>query len=121
MNINIDPKDLESLVSEAILRSLDQEKRDILIKDAIQHLIAPQRNGYGQGQGSSPLQQAFREAVAVVARQECEKALAGDPEVASKIRGLITEAIARVLSSDRREQVVSDMAMNLTSWMTRDR
>lgn len=120
MNIQINPDDVKALVSEAILKTLDDEKRATLIKDAIAHLLTPPTGGgYGYDK-TTPLQSAFRVAVEHTARRLCLEMLEQDEGLKGQIRALLTEAMEKAMTTQR-EKVVNDMAENFASWLTRDR
>lgn len=105
---------LTGVVSEAILKSLDQSKRDVMIADAIKHLLTPQSRSFGSG--PSPLQEAFQQGLSRVAEQLAFEQLQTE-EVKEKIRGLITEAFVQ-LTETKREETVKNLAAAIEKGLT---
>lgn len=68
MDIKIDTAQMQELIGQAVFASLDQAKRDILIKGAIEHLVTKDQSGRYSYDRTSPIEEAFRRAVRDVAQ-----------------------------------------------------
>jgi len=108
MDIKLEPDALRDVVSAAILKSLDEGKRDALIESAIKHLLTPQ-GGSAYHKAESPLQTAFNNAVSLVAQQVAVETMKNDATVQANIQALLTEAFTKVMSENR-EKTVSTIA-----------
>lgn len=117
MDIKLDEQMMHGLVSEALLKTLDEEKRNMLIVGAIKHLLTPvEGHGYGGSKQPSPLQFAFQNAVRVTAERLTLERLSSDSELKEKINGLLTEALAQVMETNR-EKTVNAIAEAITKGM----
>lgn len=116
MQINLDETMMKSLVSEALMKSLDEEKRNALIQAAIEHLLTPQKDYSGRPQ-PSPIESAFRYALTDCAKRIAEDHLASDAAIAEKIRGLITDALVKITETNR-EETVRGIAATLIAGLT---
>lgn len=97
-HINIPPDELNKLISASILSMLSPEKKDEMIKMALQSLIDPQATGsYGQ-KGKSRLQEAFDNAAYIVAREMFMEEFK-NPETRAKLGNLISAAFAKAAES----------------------
>ncbi len=101
MQITLDQELVKSVVSEAILKSLDDQKREAMIQGAIKHLITPSSDRYGYGQKLTPVEEAFREAVRTVCAKLAQDLIENNEDVKTRIRDLLTESMERVLTSNR--------------------
>lgn len=110
MDVKLDANSVRELVSEALLRQLDEQKRDELLKGAIAHLITPVKGQglYGRDE-PSPLARAFNGAVEHAAQSIVRETLANDEAFKAQIRGLITDAVV-TLETDNREARVRKLA-----------
>lgn len=115
VEINLNEGQLKEIVSEAILRAIDEKQRETLIAQAIAHLLAEEKTGYSRDQ--SPIKRAFNQAAYEVAIQSARSALAGDPAVKEKIVGLIAEASERVFETNR-ERTVERMAQAIAEGLS---
>lgn len=104
MKLEIDEALMRSVISEAILTSMDENKRSMLIRGALEHLLTPTKTG-GYGPSISPLQSAFQDAAHIVARQVATEMLTIDETVKEKIRLLLLEAFELVMVKNRQETV----------------
>ena len=96
MEIHMNDAQMRQLVSAAIFEHIDASDRDKLLKDAIVHLLTPERSHYG-GQERSPLQRAMTMAVENIARELVAEYLA-QPERRAQLLGVVTEAFDKVMS-----------------------
>lgn len=117
MDLKLDPETLKDVVSAAILKSLDEGKRDALIEGAIKYLLTPQ-GGSGYHKAESPLQTAFNQAVHVVAIQIAKETLEKDATVSANIQALLTEAFTKVMGENR-EKTVSSIADAIVTGLTK--
>ncbi len=97
---------LKDLMSEAILRALDDATKEKLITNAIAHLIAPQEpyNGYGKRR-ESPLEEAYKCAVQSLALRMAHDVLDKDERVKEQVRSLLHEAMERAFVTHREATV----------------
>ncbi len=101
MNVQVSlDESVKDVVAEAVLRSLDDAKREVLVKGAIQHLLTSP----GDRQGLSPIVSAFRLPVERLARELME-AEVNKPEVRAKFQKVIEEAVARGLEQNREKTI----------------
>lgn len=98
MNIQFDNDQLKAVISEAILRNFDEQKRDALIQGAITHLLTPERPGYG-GKAESPIERAFRDALRWQAEALARDMISNDETIKAKLKGLIVDAMERVFAN----------------------
>ena len=103
MKIEIDESKLKGLVSEAVMKFLDEETRNTLIMGAIQYLMTPESKGYGQDP-TSPLEDAYRVAVercaTIVAREIV------DGEYKEKVEGVVRDALKKAFEPGARDKLV---------------
>ena len=104
MKIEIDESKLKGLVSEAVMKFLDEETRNTLIMGAIQYLLTPEnKSGYGRDP-TSPLEDAYRGAVGrcatIVAREIV------DGEYKEKVEGVVRDALKKVFEPGARDKLV---------------
>lgn len=118
MEIKMDPEMLKDVVSAAILKSLDDTKRDALIESAIKYLLTPQGGGV-YSKSESPLQRAFNTAVHQVAIQIAKDTFEKDESVKTKIQALLTEAFSKVMGENR-EKTVSTIADAIVKGLSSD-
>jgi hypothetical protein len=116
VEIKLDNDLLKSVVSEAIVKSLDEEKRNALIQGAIQALLTPQQTSGYYGRKETPVEQAFNEAVRNVAHKVAEEMLAGDERVRARLKELMNAALVKVMD-DNREATVTKIADALAAGM----
>ncbi len=116
MDIKLDPESLKDVVSAAILKSLDDTKRDVMIEAALKHLLTPQ-GGSAYHKAESPLQTAFNNAVSFVATQIAKETLENDSSVKANIQALLNEAFVKVMSENR-EKTVSSIADAIVKGLT---
>lgn len=118
MKLELDNDAMKGLVSEAIFQSFDAQKRDALVKSALEALLQPTKDGYGKGK--SPLQQAFEDALASKARQVANEAVENKPEIIAEIDRLISDAMKKLVTENR-EAMVDKLADGMRKAITGDR
>lgn len=113
MDIKIDTPQMRELLAQAVFASLDEVKRDVLIKSAIQHLVTQNTDRYDR---TSPIENAFNYAVRDVAQKIAAEMLTNDSSVQEKIRALLNEAMVR-LTETNREKTVEKLADAIAAGM----
>ncbi len=112
-------EELKGIMSEAILRAVDEKTRDALIKQAITHLLAPGEPVYQGGKRRlSPLEEAYQWAVESYAKRVAHELLEQDEAVKAQVKGLLTEAMERAFVKHREatvERVANAIAEGLWS------
>lgn len=94
MKLDLTDQTMKEIVSEAILRAVDEKTRAELIRDAVVYLLAPDvRTGYRE----TPIQQAFHSAIRAVAFDTVKETIGKDSEVKAKVKQLLDEAWEKVL------------------------
>ncbi len=119
MEIKLDDTLIRSVVSEAILKSLDEQKREALLKGALQHLLTKQESGYG-GQRYSPIERAFNSAVDRCAEKLVGEMLDADDKFKAVIRKFIADAVER-LETDNRDERVRRLADSIARGLASER
>jgi hypothetical protein len=110
-----DPIDVKSLVVEAMYKSLDQGERDKLIRDALEHLIAPTNAGglAGAGRGPSILEEAFRREVASAASAMVRESMSSDPAIQQKIQAAVQVAFEKFFAGTKLADKMADALWRL--------
>lgn len=107
---------LQELASAAVVAAMGPEEREALIASAIKQLFQ-KKEGRGYGHlATSPLHEAFTRAMTRHAETIAEESITSDEELTEKIRGVVREAIEKVLVKDR-EETVKVVAMAIRSAM----
>jgi hypothetical protein len=121
MEIKIEQDKVQEIISQAILRELGSEQRDLLIAQAIQYLLKEQQAGSGYSSRKFiPLHDAFNNAVANSARQIAHDYIHNNAEVQQKLKELLTEAMDRVFVA-KRETIVEAIATAVIRGFERER
>lgn len=103
MNVQIDlGENIKDVVAEAVLRSLDEKKREALIQGAIAHLLTP-RDGDARN-NLSPIERAFRDAVTKLAEGLMEEEV-NKPETRAKFQAVVQDAVTKALEQNREKTV----------------
>ena len=118
MDIKLDDAALKGLIAEAILASLDQSKRDVIFKAAIEHLLKSEQRYVG-GPYVSPIESAFRDAVLKVAHETAVDMVTKDPVIVAKIRGVMADAAESVFADPAK--LTEKIEGALTKALTGDR
>ncbi len=109
MDIKLDEQMMRGLVSEALLKAMDEKQRELLIAGAIKHLLTPEKGLYSSSPPQSPMEVAFRQSVSNVAQRIVSERLENDAEFKDKINGLLNEALVMVMETGR-DQTVKNIA-----------
>jgi hypothetical protein len=96
MEIKLDIETIKGLVSESIMTSLTDEKRDTLIQGALTYLLTKVKHPYGN-RTESPVEGAFNSALEKIAQEMATEALEKDTRVRETIRKMISDAAERLL------------------------
>lgn len=118
MKLELQDDQFKSIVQEAILQSLDENKRTVLIAGAITELLKPVTSGGYNSQ--SNIQRIFNDALYSVARNIIEKDMAGNEEITTKIRAMISECVVR-MTETKREDMLNKMTDAFTKGLFGDR
>lgn len=99
MKVTLDDAKVREAVSEAVMRSLDENARSTLIEGAIAHLLTPATEGWQKG--TSPLQHLFNRTIEEVAKVELDKLLAdeGNP-ISARVQALYEEASKKLFDDE---------------------
>lgn len=90
-------ENIKSIISDAILKSLDQGKRDLLIKESIQYLITPKEsNSYGK-KSETPMQEMFRQSCRYFAEEIIQKEIEENAEIRKAISDVMTQGLLLAL------------------------
>ncbi len=102
MEIKLDAEAAASIASAAIFNSLSEDYRNEVIKQAVQHLIAPSAPSSGSSYrpGPSPIQQAFERALTTAAYTAVEEKVKTDPTIQAEIEKLLGPLINGVLEEE---------------------
>lgn len=101
---------VKALVTEAIFKSIDEKKREELIRTALASLLKGEGGGSWGDRGTTPLQQCFDAAARDVARDIVREHFTKDETFKAQVAGVVKEAIEKVWAGDKREQLVNAMA-----------
>lgn len=114
MKLDLDEATMRGLVSEAILRGIDDKARDTIVKDAVTYLLKEQSDSYGT-QLPAPITSAFRNAIHGVAESVVRDMVKNDESIRARIVDIAQQAFTKALESD---DIVHKMALALTSGLT---
>ena len=96
--MQLNTPDMTAIVSKAILDSLDAQKRDLLIQEALRGLMEPPKGSYSSNK--SVLQEMFAKEAANVASEVIREKLQNDPVVKAKLESMVSEVVAVVVAED---------------------
>jgi biopolymer transport protein ExbB/TolQ len=121
LSVKLEDGKVREAVTEAVLRSLDENARRTLIEAAIAHLLAPATDGYRKG--TSPLQELFNRTIEEVSKSELEKLMAAeDSALRVRLRSLHEEAARKVFDDlESRTKIVERVADGIRRAITGDR
>jgi uncharacterized membrane-anchored protein YjiN (DUF445 family) len=92
--------DIRALVTKAMYESLDQGVREKLIKEALEHLITPQRAGFGSSSEASPLDKEFRQEVSRAATEIVREKFRSDPAIRQRLHDAVQAAFDKFFAGD---------------------
>lgn len=106
-DIKLTDEQWSGIVGAAVLQAVTPENRDTLIKEALANLLTPKSvGGYGS-RATSPLQDAFSQAMHRHAYEEISRLLKEDPEIIANLQAVIRTAIVKMLEN---EEVIGGFA-----------
>ena len=111
MEIKLDDVKFHEVFTAAIMQTLDENKRNELIKGAIQALMSKKNDSYSS---KTMLQDAFEWALRDVAQQQIKDFLSTDKTVTDAITNLIKDAVTKI-TTDSRDKTVSKIAEQIIS------
>lgn len=118
MEIKLDTVDFKEVFNAAIIKALDDEKKNALIQGALSHLTTKPSNGYGKQK--TPIENAFEMALNKVARDKIEEFLKTDDSVNKMIEGLIADAVKQI-NGEGRDKTVSKIAEKIIEGLYSER
>lgn len=112
MDLKISDEQLKSVVAGAVLTAISPDQRQALVEGAIVKLLEPQEplDRYSSKKRPSRVEEAFIDAVAVVAREEVRRLMNEDDGVRAKVAAIVRDATDRAFTGEAREQLVNRMA-----------
>ncbi len=102
ITIEIPTEGLRSVVHQYVMEQLDTEQRSTIVAQAISYLLTPQTAAYGRP-ATSPLEDAFNNAVGIAMNQIAREIVAEDPGVRTQLYNLMGESIRKWLNEDAYE------------------
>jgi SpoVK/Ycf46/Vps4 family AAA+-type ATPase len=106
MQLDIPSEQWGALIGAAVMQSVTQDNRDKLVREAVQHLLTPEKDY--QGNRRSPLQIAFDDALRVRAGKYIEERI--DEYIGEQIRSVVEEALRKAFEEERRMALVSNIS-----------
>jgi hypothetical protein len=121
MDIKLDGPQVKEVVAAAVLQHLDQNKRDELVKAALAHLMTPQKRGTYGRESSTPLEDAFKNACALAARERVVAMFKEGGSLREKLDSVVEESVKTAFEGDMRDKLISNIAEAITSafWNSR--
>ena len=120
MDLKLDPEAVQSIASAAIFDHLDQEARDSIIKQAVQHLLTPEKDRNSYGVGKTPLQRAFDQAISQAAHKVVREQIENDPAVQEKILEMLGPLLNSAMEAEAKEldtTLADKIGSALGSWL----
>lgn len=123
MDLKLDPEAVQSIASAAIFEHLGQEARDSIVKQAVEHLLTPEksRSGYGYGAGETPIQKAFDQAITAVAYKVVKEQIENDPAVQERILEILGPLLVSATEAEAKEgfdaMLADRLGSALGSWL----
>lgn len=108
MKLDIASEQWTQLVGAAVMQTVTDENRDALVKEAIVHLLSPDKAYSAYGRDRSPLQKAFDDAVREHAAKHVGEIL--NEKLNTKVREVVEEALVKAFSEARRARLVENIA-----------
>lgn len=105
MELKLDKEQMDKVLHEAILQTIGESGRELIIKQAVEYLTK-ETDGYGGRKGPSPLRSAMNESAREVAKAIVKEQLENDDEFHQKVIELLSDAVKEFFSEGMREKVV---------------
>lgn len=99
ITINLDPVALREATTQAIMGTLTPEVRADIIQKAISALLTPSTDSWDRNR--SPIQKAFDDAVAKIAREVASEHVKADAALMLRIKELVRAASDKMFSMDQ--------------------
>jgi len=111
MELKIAPEAMETMVTKAMFDGMTQEHRDELVSSAIKQLLEKPVKKSAWEAGKSPLQEAFDNAVGIVARKISYERLQNDPEFIAKVEQLFADIVKKMFGEgEARDKFIDKIA-----------
>lgn len=117
MEIKLDNLNFQEVFTAAIMQTLDAEKKDQLIKGAMQFLLSKPGNSYSS---TTPLQDAFQSALREETTKVAREYLNSNQEIQKSLEGLIVDAVKNI-TVDAREKTVQKIAEKIIEGLYSDK
>jgi hypothetical protein len=101
-SIQLDPEAVAGIATAAIFDSLSHESRESIVKQAVEHLLTPEKSRtstYGSV-SKTPLQLAFDQAISQVAFKVVKEKIESDPRIQEKIEELLGPLLLGALAAE---------------------
>jgi hypothetical protein len=108
MKLDMPSDQFGALVGAAILQTVTQENRDVLIQEAVTHLLTTDKSYSYGGRQRSPLQNAFDYAVEQKAKEVIGQTL--DGVLSEKVKEVVEEALVKAFAEERKDKLVQNIA-----------
>lgn len=96
--------DMRAAVAKAVLDTLDQNKRDLLVQQALENLIAPRKDSRSYGSDKpSILEETFNSELAMYAREVVREYFTEDGPMKEKLNGFIQRMVEKMLTDEEGE------------------
>lgn len=101
MEIKLDAEAMAAVASTAIFEQMSEENRNLVLQQALQHLLSPMKQErYSSTPPKSPLQEAFELAIRQAAFTAVKEKIENDPELQAKIQELLGPLINSAMSAE---------------------
>lgn len=121
MDLKLDPEAVQSIASAAIFEHLGQEARDSIVKQAVEHLLTPEKSRTGYGTGKTPIQNAFDQAITTVAYKVVKEQIENDPDVQERILEILGPLLVSATEAEAKEgfdaMLADRLGSALGSWL----
>lgn len=121
MEIKLDAEAVAGIASAAIFDSMSEEARDSVIQQAIQYLLTPDQDRASRMRpATTPLQDAFNDAIRQVAYKVVKEKIENDPEIQEAILTLLGPLLTAALTGEASEYGTSlsdKLGIALGSWL----
>ena len=117
MNIQLDPQEFKEVFDQAIISCLSDEKKEDMIRSALTFLTSEQIVMYGSSGKTTPLQQAFHDALCSHSKDVIKNYLEESPEFQDLVTKLLAEAIKK-LQGENFENMVDRLVSKITDGLS---
>lgn len=100
LRIDMQSPAVQEAIQSALLAQLSEDAREAMIADALKHLVTQPKGSYGSSL-SSPLEEAFRQAVGNFARGVVQEMMTTNPEWQERIRDKVVETFEALMTRER--------------------